>query len=416
MTDELLPHLFRTEYRKIVAVLSAHFGFESEGLGEDIASDTFLTAAETWGQKGLPANPVAWLYHVAKNKARDHMKHARVKQKAAALLQAGQEGQEGQEEPPDIDLSEQNIQDSQLRMMFAICHPVIPPAAQTCLALRILCGFGIDEIADAFLSNKETINKRLFRAKETLRRQQVPIAVPSQAEIGVRLPAVLATLYLLFNEGYYSSHHDLTVRKDLCLEAMRLVHMLVENEITNRPEANALLALMCYHASRFEARTDAQGEMILYEEQDRSLWNDELIGMGHHYLHLSSKGDLITKYHLEATMAYWHTLKEDVSEKWENILQLYNRLLQLEYSPMAALNRTYALARARGKAVAIEEAKKLELSGHHLYHVLMGYLYREIEPDTAKGYLETALGLAKTTAEKNRIRKDLAEISADLVR
>ena len=409
MENELLPHLFRTEYRKIVAVLSAHFGFESEGLGEDIASDTFLTAAETWGQKGLPANPVAWLYHVAKNKARDHLKHARVRQKAAAALQ------EGEENPPDIDLSEQNIQDSQLRMMFAICQPLISPAAQTCLALRILCGFGIDEIADAFLSNKETINKRLFRAKETLRKQQVEIVVPSQPEIGERLPAVLATLYLLFNEGYYSSHHDLTVRKDLCLEAMRLAHMLVENEVTNRPEANALLALMCYHASRFEARTDEQGEIIRYEDQDRCLWNDELIGRGHHYLQLSSSGDRITKYHLEATMAYWHTLKEDVPEKWENILQLYNRLLQLEYSPMAALNRTYALAKARGKTVAIAEAKKLELSGHHLYHVLMGYLYREVGPGTAKGYLHTALALAKTTAEKNRIRKDLINLDTDVV-
>jgi RNA polymerase sigma-70 factor (ECF subfamily) len=406
MEDQLLPHLFRTEYHKIVTVLSAHFGFAHSSLGEDIASDTFLTAAETWGQKGLPANPVAWLYHVAKNKARDHLRHARVTQKAAATLK------QPEEIFPDIDLSEQNIRDSQLRMMFAICQPVISPAAQTGLALRILCGFGIDEIADAFLSNKETINKRLFRAKETLRKRQVEIAVPSESQIGERLPAVLATLYLLFNEGYYSSHKDLTVRKDLCLEAMRLVYLLVQNELTNLPEANALLALMCYHASRFDARVDEQGEMIRYDDQDRRLWNDELIARGHHFLHAASNGDKLTKYHLEATMAYWHTQKADAPDKWENILQLYNRLLQLEYSPVAALNRTYALAKARGKEAAIAEAVKLPLTTNHLYHVLMGYLYRETQPDKAQCHLEKALQLARTTSERNRIRKDLAENSS----
>ena len=405
MENQLLPHLFRTEYHKIVTVLSAHFGFAHSSLGEDIASDTFLTAAETWGQKGVPANPVAWLYHVAKNKARDHLKHARVAQKAAATLK------QPEEIFPDIDLSEQNIRDSQLRMMFAICQPVISPAAQTGLALRILCGFGIDEIADAFLSNKETINKRLFRAKETLRKRQVEIAVPSEAQLGERLPAVLATLYLLFNEGYYSSHKDLTVRKDLCLEAMRLTYLLVQNELTNRPEVNALLALMCYHASRFEARVDEQGEMIRYDDQDRGLWNDELIERGHHFLHAASSGDTLTKYHLEATMAWWHTQKTDSPEKWESILQLYNRLLQLEYSPVAALNRTYALAKARGKEAAIAEAVKLPLLSNHLYHVLMGYLYRETRPDKAQCHLQKALQLAKTTAERNRIRKDLSSVN-----
>ena len=403
MENTLLPHLFRSEYRKIVSVLSVRFGFEELQLAEDIASDTFLTAAETWGQKGLPANPVAWLYHVAKNKARDQLKRAMVRQKAAAARQPADE------EQPDIDLSEQNIRDSQLRMMFAICRPEIPPAAQTGLALRILCGFGIDEIANAFLTGKDTINKRLFRAKEVLRKQQPQILELTEAAFASGLPSVLTTLYLLFNEGYYSSHQDMTVRKDLCLEAMRLTYLLVENEPTCLPEVNALLALMCYHSSRFDARTDEQGEMVRYEDQDRSLWNDELIGRGHHYLHLSSKGDRITKYHLEATMAYWHTLKTDTPEKWENILQLYNRLLQLEYSPIAALNRTYALAKARGKAAAIPEAHELELPDNHLYHVLMGYLYRECEPETAKDHLRTALGLAKTQAEKKRIRKDLEQ-------
>src|SRR3979409_902921 len=162
-------------------------------------------------------------------------------------------------------------------MMFAICQPVITPEAQIGLSLRILCGFGIEEIADAFLTNKETINKRLFRAKEKLREEKIRIELPALSEIDARLAKVLRTIYLLFNEGYYSVSQDRTLRKDLCFEAMRLCYMLVENKATNKPQVNALLSLMCFHASRFEARIDQHGGIILYEDQDPGLWNADLI-------------------------------------------------------------------------------------------------------------------------------------------
>jgi RNA polymerase sigma-70 factor (ECF subfamily) len=405
--NELLPHLFRTEYRKITSVLYSHFGFEHPEIAEDIASDTFLTAAETWGLKGLPENPVAWLYTVARNRAKDYLRRNKLfEQKISPALQADHNDWEEMV----IDLSEEHIRDSQLQLMFAICQPVLSPEAQIGLALRILCGFGIDEIADAFLSNKETINKRLFRAKEKLREQQVKIEFPPAAEIGTRIQAVLTTLYLLFNEGYYSSNKDTTLRKDLCLEAMRLTYLLVENESTNLPDTNALIALMCFHASRFDARTDENGEMIRYDEQDTSLWNDELITRGNHYLNLASKGNKVNKYHLEAAIAWWHTVKTESVEKWESILQLYNRLLQIAYSPVAALNRTYALYKARGKQEAIAEAEKLQLNGNHLYHVLLGHLYTGVDQQTAIRHLQTALKLAKTATEKIRIRKDLEKL------
>ncbi|MDR6942520.1 RNA polymerase sigma factor [Mucilaginibacter pocheonensis] len=406
--NELLPHLFRTEYRKIASVLYKHFGFEHPEIAEDIASDTFLTAAETWGIKGLPENPVAWLYTVARNKAKDHLRRGKVfDQKISPDLQSAY----NEWEEIEINLSDEHIRDSQLQLMFAICQPVLPPESQIGLALRILCGFGIEEIADAFLSNKETINKRLFRAKEKLREQQVKIEFPPAAQISARAQAVLTTLYLLFNEGYYSSSKDSTLRKDLCLEAMRLTHLLIENESTNLPDTNALMALMCFHASRFEARTDVNGEMIRYDEQDTSLWNDELIGKGKYYLNLSSEGDQLSKYHVEAAIAWWHTIKADSVEKWESILQLYNRLLQIAYSPVVALNRTYALYKARGKQEAIGEAEKLQLNNNHLYHVLLGHLYTGIDQQTAAVHLKTALKLAKTTTEKNRIRKDLENLA-----
>ena len=394
---ELIPHLFRTEYRKITAVLCKHFGIDHIEVAEDIASDTFLMATETWGLKGLPANPTGWLYIVAKNKTKDYFKrHAIFKNKIAQQLKYTTPGTDETE----IDLSEKNITDSQLQMMFAICNPAISVEAQIGLSLRILCGFGIDEIANAFLTNKETIKKRLLRAKETLRKEKVKIEFPNNNEIGNRLDTVLTTLYLLFTEGYYSSNYDKIIRKDLCLEAIRLTYLLIENKDTNEPKVNALLSLMCFHSSRFEARTNNNEEIILYQDQNETLWNKELISKGEYYLNLASKGFSISKYHLEAGIAYWHTIKTDTEEKWKNILHLYNQLLQLEYSPIAALNRTYALSKAGNKTESIIEAEKLNLTGNHLYHSLLGNLYTDIDNEKSILHYKTALTLAKSATDK----------------
>ncbi len=394
---ELIPHLFRAEYRKITAVLCKHFGIEHIEIAEDIASDTFLMATEMWGLKGLPENPTAWLYVVAKNKAKDYFKHNAIFNNKVAK---GISTSMPVIEETYIDLSEKNITDSQLQMMFAICNPSISVEAQIGLSLRILCGFGIDEIAEAFLTKKETIKKRLLRAKEALRREKVKIEFPRNNEINKRLDTVLTTLYLLFTEGYYSSNQDTIIRKELCVEAMRLTYLLIENEATNIPKANALLSLMCFHSSRFEARTNSNGEIILYQDQDETLWNKELIDKGEYYLNLASQGYSISKYHLEAGIAYWHTIKTDTKEKWENILQLYNQLLQIEYSPIAALNRTYALSKARKKAEAIIEAEKLNLAENHLYHSLLGELYNNIDHVKSVSHFKTALTLAKSSADK----------------
>lgn len=407
MTEQIIPHLFRTEYRKIVAVLCRHFGFDQIENAEDIASETFLTAAQSWGPDGIPPNPVAWLHNVARNKAinflrRNYLFYKKISGEIKNNTSSSTES--------EIDLSPQNINDSQLQMMFAVCHPSISQEAQIGLSLRILCGFGIEEIADAFLTNKETINKRLFRAKEKLREEKIKIELPGVSEIDQRLSAVLATIYLLFNEGYYSASQNKTLRKELCLEAMRLCTMLVENKITNRPEVNALLSLMCFHSSRFDARVNERGEIILYEEQDTSLWNPDLISKGGYFLHLSAGGNKLSHYHLEAAIAYWNTQKEDNKEKWENILQLYNNLLQLSYSPMAALNRTYALSKANGKKEAIVEAEKLKLEDNPLYFALLGDLYTDIDNDIAKEHFEKAMALTKTDTVKNAIQKKLDKL------
>src|SRR4051812_20854953 len=211
--QELIPHLFRTEFRKIAAVLSKRLGIEHIDIAEDIASETFLSALETWTFNRIPNNPTAWLYSVAKNKAKNYINrnHIYTEKVAPQINYTSNENQE-----IEIDWSDQNISDSQLQMLFAVCQPSISVEAQVGLALRILCGFGINEIADAFLTSKETINKRLFRAKEKLRFEKVKIEFPGGAEINNRLENVLTTLYLLFSEGYYSESHDSILRENLC--------------------------------------------------------------------------------------------------------------------------------------------------------------------------------------------------------
>jgi RNA polymerase sigma factor (sigma-70 family) len=405
--DELIPKLFKTEYRKIISVLCKLFGITHIEIAEDITNDTFLLASETWGLKGIPENPTAWLYTVAKNKTKDYFKRNKIfSEKIISDIKHNQKLIEEFE----VDLSKENITDSQLKMIFAICNPIIPAESQIGLSLRILCGFGIDEIADAFLTNKETINKRLFRAKEILRTENIKIELPNEIEIKQRLETVLATIYLLFNEGYHSKTQKAQIRKELCLEAMRLNYFLIENEATNKPIVNALMALMCFHSSRFEARTNQLGEQILYEQQNKNLWNNELIEKGNHYLIESAKGQKITKYHLEASIAYWHCTQIENVTKWENILQLYNQLLQIEYSPIAALNRTYALSKVIGNEKAIKEALKLDLNENHFYHSLIGNLYTNFDAKKAIKHYAIALTLAKSKNDKSTIENYLKKL------
>lgn len=403
---ELIPHLFRTEYGKIVSVLSKRFGLDRMNIAEDIASETFLTASQVWGIKGVPQNPSAWLYNVAKNKAKNHLQRDSVySDKILPELKKTHTTSLENSWENEIDLTSSNILDSQLQMMFTICHPSVSEEAQIGLSLRILCGFGIEEIANAFLTNKETINKRLFRAKEKLKQERISIELPNPSDLENRLNAVLRTIYLLFNEGYYSASQNEVLRKELCLEAFRLCRLLTENEITNRPQVNALLALICFHSSRFSARQNESGESVLYKDQDSSLWDRDLIVQGGYFLSLSAKGNLISKYHLEAEIAYWHTLKEDSREKWENILQTYDRLLKIEYSSVAALNRIYALSKVKNKKEAIPEAEKLDLRENRFYYALLGELYSDIDDRKAKTYFQKAFALAKTRSDKTALQK-----------
>jgi len=401
----MIQELYRKEYGRMVTVLCSRFGIAYIDEAEDIVSDTFLSAAETWGMNGVPSNPVAWLYAVARNNALNYLRHDKVFQQRVKkdLIKDGERTIE-----MDIDLSDQNITDSQLRMLFAICHPSIPVEAQLSLALRVLCGFTIDEIAQALLTSKGNINKRLFRAKDKLRAEEMEIAFPGENELSARLDTVLLCLYLLFNEGYYSASPDKVLRRDFCLEAMRLTLLLTGHPPTARPSAYALLSLMCFQASRFDARVGEGGELVLYEDQDTSRWDHELIDRGSYFFVQASGRGEVSKYHLEAAIAWWHSHPADEKEKWENILRLYNQLLILEYSPMAALNRAYAFFRVYGKEKAIAETEELkQLSGNLFYHSLLGELYTGVDDKKARQHFEQALNLAGSPAEKDVLEKKL---------
>lgn len=403
---DLIPNLFRSEYQKIVAVLVRRFGIGHIEVAEDIASDTFLTATESWSHDGVPDNPTAWLYAVAKNKTRNYLKrHSLFEQKLVPDLMNNAPVSED-----EVDLSHKNISDSQLAMVFAVCNPVIPSETQIALALNLLCGFGAQEIADAFLTNKEVVYKRINRGKEKLKEADVKVAQPSIGEINARLDTVLATIYLLFSEGYYSTSQNTNLRREFCLEAMRMTYLLIRNAATNNPRVNALMALMCFHASRFDARANDEGEAILYHEQDEQQWNQELIQRGKYFLNNASAGRQLSKYHLEAGIAYWHTQKKDTPEKWESILELYNNLLAIEDSPIAALNRAFAIAKVHGKDAGIREAEKLHLASNQFYHSLLGNLYTGIDNARALEHYEAALTLAHSPADQTTIRRNIRDL------
>ncbi len=403
--NEITPHLFRTEYSKIVAVLCKTFQLKNIEIAEDIASETFLKASEYWAIKGLPENPTAWLYTVAKNKAKDYFKHLTVFETQIRDTIKLNENEAEQ----DFEFSSQTISDSQLAMIFAVCNSTNSTESQICLALQILCGFSIEEIANAFLTKTETIKKRLQRARTNLRSDNFQIKSLSETEIKSRLDTVLKTLYLLFNEGYFSKTNNQLIRKELCSESIRLTLLLTENSFTNTPQTNALLALLCFQSSRLEARVNINGDAILFDEQDKNLWDKSLIERGNYYLVKACNGNEISKYHLEAGIAYWHSTSTD-KNKWDHVLQLYNQLILIEYSPITALNRTFAFAKVYGHEKAIPEAHKLNLTDNNYYHGLLGYLYADTDSNKAINHYEQAIKLTKSRTEKQTLTKEIKRL------
>jgi RNA polymerase sigma-70 factor (ECF subfamily) len=393
--------IFKEEYSNLVAVLFHYYNLQDLSLAEDLVSDTFIKAMKTWSHKGIPDSPKAWLRKTAKNLLVDYYRRQKTfDQKVAPNFQIEQD------QKLTSDITTEVIEDSQLKMIFVVCDPSLNKEAQLCLALRILSGFSIEEIAKALFSNKEAINKKLYRAKKSIKLNRDHTFNLSKSAYVERLDNVLRVLYLIFNEGYYTSTNEQTIRHELCWEAMSLCKFLEDRFSQSNSRVTALMALMCFHASRLEARSEEENVIQLYDQQDRSRWNQQLIKKGESYLNKSATGNTVSKYHIEAAIAYWHTT--DKPEKWSNILHLYNNLLLIEYSPQTAMSRTYALAKAKSAKIALEEALKLKLDDNQYYYCLIAELYRlDGDYKKEKSYLLKALELATRTHEKDLIQRKI---------
>ena len=375
--DQLVGHLFRKESGRMAAVLTRLLGFENLDTAADIVQDTLLKAVTVWKYKGIPENPSAWLYTVAKRKAIDTLRQQKIRQHVHDEM--GQALQSEWTLSPTINqlFLENEIEDSQLRMIFACCHPAIPYESQIALTLKTLCGLSIAEIAKSFLTTDETITKRLYRAREKIRQEKITLDVPHPLQLPLRLEAVLHTLYLFFNEGYNSSHPEQLIRQELCEEAIRLCLLLTKNPITNTPQTNALLALMCLQASRDEARMSLTGQIILLKNQDRSRWDKNLVEKGLDYLNRASEGETLSEYHIEAAIGAFHAMAENFERtNWEEIYRLYESLAMIKPGPVTEMNKAIALGYWQSPEKGLQALLAIKgLEETHLYHAALGDFY-----------------------------------------
>lgn len=365
-----VDHLFRCEAGKMVAVLTRLLGFDHLEQAEDIVHDTLLKALETWTPATLPDNPTAWLYRVAKNRALDFIRRQRSSQHLAADLTAHLASEYLLVPTVNALFEEEGLHDSQLRMLFACCHPALPPEQQIPLMLKTLCGLSVPEIARTLLTTEDAIEKRLSRTKAKIRAEKIPLEVPQATQLGHRLDTVLTTLYLLFNEGYHALDRATVVSEDLCLEAMRLVQLLTQLPATDQPPTRALLALLCFQASRFDARLDAAGAVVLLKDQDRAQWHPALIALGNAHLSQSAAGPRLHAFHLEAAIAAVHANAASVeTTDWPQLLRLHDMLLARNDNPLVALNRAVVVGEVQGPQAALAALAKLTtLHGNVFYN------------------------------------------------
>jgi len=409
---EVAAHFFRHEGAKVVATLTAHLGTHRLQLAEDMVQEALLRALQTWSYHGVPENPAAWLTQVAKNLALNALqREQRWNEKQDGI--AAEHGCWLSARADDV--AHGTFADDTLRMMFVCFHPQLATDAQTALALRTLCGFSPAEIGAAFLTSEAAVAKRLVRARQRIRELALPFAVPEPAGLSARLDGVLHTLHLLFNEGYKASAGDRLVREDLCREAIRLVTLLTGHPATREPRAFALLALMLLNAARLPARTDDAGNLLRLHEQDRGEWDRAMIGRGIECLRHASQGDTLGVYHLEASIAATHCTAADASAtNWPRILALYDRLVALTGSPVAAMNRAVAVARVHGAQAGLDALdtirQRASLEGCHLYHAIRGTFAAELgQAAAALTSFRQAESLATLPAERDFIARRIGE-------
>ena len=396
--------MFRSEYGRAVAVLTRVLG--SIDAAEDAVQDAFAAALRTWPRTGMPPSPTGWVITTARNSAIDRLRREAIRedrQAQAELLHAQLQPVEPTGEGP--------VRDDRLRLLFTCCHPALSPAAQVALTLRLLGGLTTAEVARAFLVPEPTMAQRLVRAKAKIRDAGIPYRVPREADLPDRLRAVLAVVYLVYNEGWSASSGAELVREDLCAEAIRLGRLLVEL-MPDEPEAVGLLALMLLLESRSAARTSPEGDLILLAEQDRGRWDTALVAEGQQLVRQCLRRNRPGPYQVQAAINAVHSDAATAADTdWRQVLALYDRLLALSPTPVVALHRAVAVAEVEGPAPALELVDQLDLGGYHVFHAVRADLLRRLErrEEAATAY-DAAMTLAGNARERAFLERRRAEV------
>jgi predicted RNA polymerase sigma factor len=411
---DLDEHFFRREAGRMTAALTRVFGVHNLALAEDVAQDALCRALEVWKFHGLPPNPSAWLMTTAKHRALDVLRRERTARTFAP--EVGRWLQTEWTLSPTLEelFAAHAIKDGQLRMMFSCCHPRLPEEAQVALMLQVLCGFSVAEIANAFLDTSAAVEKRVARAKKVLAGSKTLFDLNDTGDLQARLPAVQRALYLLFNEGYHGASPEAAVREELCQEAMRLTALLLEHPGGAAPATAALAALMCLHAARLPGRIDAAGDLTPFFDQDRSRWDQALIGEGRQLLEAAAAGPEVTPYHIEAAIACVHASAATAAEtRWGDVVTLYDALLAIRPSPVVALHRALAVAQHQGPRRGLDEiaaiAGRERLESYPFYAAALGELELGVgHHQAARDRFQQALALARNPTERRFLEKRLA--------
>jgi len=400
----------------MISTLTRIFGIQHLNRAEDVVQETLIRALQTWPYYGMPKNPSAWITQVAKNLALDLIRRDKIFRNKENQISHLMEQISADAEILDSKASPDGITDDRLRMMFACCHPRMPREMQVALALKTLCGFSPAEIGRAFLTSEAAIAKRLTRAKQRIREARIQFEIPSGEELTCRLESVLQTLYLLFNEGYKASGGEQLIRAELCHEAIRLSTLLAENPAGNQPQTHALLALMLLNGARLPARLDSAGNILRLEEQNRTYWDQSMIARGLYHLMQSTAADQASEYHLQAAIAACHCAAKDYgSTDWRRILSLYDRLVELDDSPIVSLNRAVAVANVHGARAGLEAVQAIgdlkQLNGYHLLYAVLGEFEADLNHrETALQYFRKALELTTLKSEQLFLTKRIQQL------